>query len=210
MNHKSQPPVYSKIALDIAARIGQGKLKEGAKIPGRSLMSSEYHVSPETIRRSYQLLEDMEIITVSPGSGAVVRSRENAAKYIDKFNIGKDFRSLKHELKELMKDRDDLNKKLTDVINQVFDINERYKNSNPLYTSEFEIPDDSSIIGKSINELNFWQNTGATIVAIKRPQEMILSPGPYYVFVPNDVIIVTGDADILPRIEALLSEKPTT
>lgn len=206
MKNKPHPPVYSQIAFDIAVRIARGHLKEGTKIPGRSLMSSEYNVSPETIRRSYQLLDDMEIIQVSPGSSAVVKSRENASKYIEKFNIGKDFRSLKHELQELMKERDSLNKKIIDVINQIFDINERYKNINPLYTSEFEIPAGSSVVGKSINETNFWQNTGATIVAVKRSKEMILSPGPYFVFAQNDTIVVTGDADIPPRIEALISE----
>lgn len=199
--------MYSIIALDIAVRIARGHLKENTKIPGRSLMSSEYNVSPETIRRSYQLLEDMEIISVFPGSGAVVKSRENASKYIDKFDIGKDFRTLKHELKELMKERDNLNKKITEVTNQIFDINERYKNINPLYTSEFEIPGESAIVGKSINETNFWQNTGATIVAVKRSKEMILSPGPYFVFEPNDTIVVTGDADIPKRVDALINEK---
>lgn len=206
MELKSQPPVYSQIAFDIAVRIARGNLKENTKIPGRSLMSSEYNVSPETIRRSYQLLEDMEIISVFPGSGAVVKSRENASKYIEKFNIGKDFRSLKQELKELMNDRDGLNKRIIEVIDQIFDINERYKNTNPLHTSEFEIPEQSSIVGKPINETNFWQNTGATIVAVKRAQKMVLSPGPYFVFAANDIIIVTGDTDILPRIEALINE----
>lgn len=206
MKNNPHPPVYSQIALDIAVRIARGQLKENAKIPGRSLMSSEYKVSPETIRRSYQLLEDMEIIRVLPGSGSFVKSRENASKYIEKFNIGKDFRSLKNELKELMKERDNQNKKIIEVINQIFDINERYKNTNPLYTSEFEVPAESSIVGKSVNETNFWQNTGATIVAIKRFEEMILSPGPYFVFAANDIIIVTGDTNIAQRIEALISE----
>ena len=206
MKNKSQPPVYSQIALDIAIRIARGDIKENAKISGRSLMSSEYNVSPETIRRSYQLLEDMEIITVSPGSGTVVKSRENASKYVERFNIGKDFRSLKHELKDLMKDRDELNQKIIEVIDQIFDINERYKNINTLHTLEFEIPESSSIVDKSVNETNFWQNTGATVVAVKRDQKTILSPGPYFVFAPNDIIVVTGDADILPRIEALIKE----
>ncbi len=35
------------------------------------------------------------------------------------------------------------------------------------------------LIGKSIGELKFWQSTGGTIVAIRRGQTVILSPGPY-------------------------------
>lgn len=105
-----------------------------------------------------------------------------------------------------MKDRDELNQKIIEVIDQIFDINERYKNINTLHTLEFEIPESSSIVDKSVNETNFWQNTGATVVAVKRDQKTILSPGPYFVFAPNDIIVVTGDADILPRIEALIKE----
>ncbi|HZK70446.1 MAG TPA: TrkA C-terminal domain-containing protein, partial [Clostridia bacterium] len=85
------------------------------------------------------------------------------------------------------------------------DISERFRNINPLYTLEFEIPISSPVIGKSITETNFWQNTGATIVAIKRSGKMMLSPGPYAILMALDIIIVTGDTGILQRIEALMA-----
>lgn len=205
MKRSSESPVYAQVALDIAARIAHGELKENARILGRSVMSSEYRVSPETIRRSFQLLEDMDIIKVVSGSGAYVTSKENAANYIERYSIGKDFTSLKNELKELMKQRDTVNDRIIELIEQIFDINERYRNSNPLYTLEFELSANSSVIGKMINETNFWQNTGATIVAVKRNGKMILSPGPYLVFEPNDVIIVTGSVGISQRIESFIN-----
>ena len=43
---------YARIALDIAQRISRGELKENTRIYGRSIMASEYGVSPETIRRA--------------------------------------------------------------------------------------------------------------------------------------------------------------
>jgi K+/H+ antiporter YhaU regulatory subunit KhtT len=200
------PPIYSQIALDIAVRIARGDLKENSKISGRSLMASEYNVSPETIRRSFQLLEDMYIIEVLPNSGAIITSRENAYKYIEKYNNGKDFRDLKRELHNLLKERENTNNRIESIIDQIFDYSERFRNINPLYTLEFEVSLHSSIIDKSINETNFWHLTGATIVAIKRSEKMILSPGPYFVFAPHDIIIVTGDTGISQRIEALLNE----
>ncbi|HZK71730.1 MAG TPA: TrkA C-terminal domain-containing protein [Clostridia bacterium] len=206
MKNKTEPPVYSQIALDIAVRIARGDLKENSKISGRSLMASEYKVSPETIRRSFQLLVDMKIIEVLPNSGAIILSREESIKYVAKYNIGKDFRDLKQELKCLLNERDNMNTKIITIIDQIFDINERFRNVNPLYTLEFEIPINSPVIGKSINETDFWQNTGATIIAIKRSQKMLLSPGPYAVFMALDIIIVTGDTGILKRIEALMGD----
>jgi K+/H+ antiporter YhaU regulatory subunit KhtT len=206
LKHSIEPPVYSQIALDIAARIARGDLKEKAKISGRSLMASEYNVSPETIRRSFQLLVDMDIIEVLPNSGAIILSREKALNYIEKYNVGKDFRSLKNELKDLLNERDHINNQIIEIIDNIFDISERFRNINPLHTLEFEIPENSLIIGKTVNETNFWHNTGATIVAMKRADKMILSPGPCLIFRAHDVIIVTGDTGISQRIEALIGK----
>mgnify|MGYP000892165127 FL=1 len=71
-------PVYAQIALDIALRISKGELKENSIVYGRSVMSSEYGVSPETIRRAMKLLEDMEIVGTKQNSGTVVLSSEKA------------------------------------------------------------------------------------------------------------------------------------
>ena len=52
------PAQYLQIALDLATRIARGELAEGSRIYGRSVMASEYGVSPETIRRALRLLAD--------------------------------------------------------------------------------------------------------------------------------------------------------
>jgi K+/H+ antiporter YhaU regulatory subunit KhtT len=45
----------------------------------------------------------------------------------------------------------------------------------------------------------FWQRTGGTIVAIRRSDKIILSPGPYADFRQHDVVIVSGEIDISDR-----------
>ena len=50
---------YTRIAISLAERIASGQLKEGDKLSGRSKLSPEYNVSPETIRRTLRLLADM-------------------------------------------------------------------------------------------------------------------------------------------------------
>ena len=52
---------YTRIAISLAERIASGQLKEGDKISGRSKLSPEYNVSPETIRRALRLLADGKI-----------------------------------------------------------------------------------------------------------------------------------------------------
>ena len=73
--YKRQVPAqYLQIALDLATRIAQGELAEGSRIYGRSVLASEYGVSPETIRKALRLLADMKVVDVKPQSGAVAVS----------------------------------------------------------------------------------------------------------------------------------------
>lgn len=200
MRVSESPPVYSSVAFDIAAKIARGEFCEGQKISGRSLTSSEYNVSPETVRRAFRLLADMKIVDVRQNSGAIVLSRANAAEYIKRFEYRKDLRFLKKQLRDLVVERDALNEHIQAISNRIIDMHERFFMSDPLRSFEFEIPENSPILGKTIADLMFWQNTGATIVAIRRGGRIILSPGPYAVFMPRDVIIVSGEIDITDRV----------
>lgn len=206
MSQSVTPPVYAQIAFDIASRIAKGELKENSKISGRSLMSCQYGVSPETIRRSFRLLADMDIVLVHPNSGAVIISRENAERYIEKFNKSKGYRELKGELKDLIKERDKTNDRISGIIDQIFNLNERLKYTDPIPQYEVKISEHSSLIGKPIVDTKFWQNTGATIVAIKRGNQVILSPGPYAIFTLEDIIIVIGDEGTYKRVEEFIND----
>ena len=65
-------PQYMRIARSIAQRIADGELQEGEKLSGRSKLSSEYNVSPETIRKAVQVLQDRAVVNVREQSGAPV------------------------------------------------------------------------------------------------------------------------------------------
>lgn len=206
MNNSVTPPVYAQIAFDIASRIARGELKENSKISGRSLMSCEYGVSPETIRRSLRLLADMDIVSVQPNSGAVILSKENADKYIEKFNRGKSYRELKYELKDLIKQRDQLNDRILNMIDKMFSLNEKSKDIESINQYEIKIPENSLIINKTITDTKFWQNTGATIVGIRRGDQVILSPGPYAIFEAKDSIMIIGDIASHKRVEEFIQD----
>ncbi|HHU89540.1 MAG TPA: GntR family transcriptional regulator [Clostridiaceae bacterium] len=193
MSEKVATPLYLKIALDIASRIARGEFKENTKIYGRSIMSSEYGVSPETIRRSLKLLSDMNVVEVKQSSGAVVLSRKNAQEYINRFKGRENAKTLHQQLKNLVEKQSKLSKEITHVSNMITRFSVKWSHSNPLKNFEVEVGKGSPVVGKSINELNFWHATGATIVAIRRNNEIILSPGPYAVLAENDTIIFIGD-----------------
>ncbi len=200
MRNSKNPPVYSQVAYDIASKIAAGKMRVGEKFSGRSLMASEYKVSQETIRRALRQLADLDIISVEEKSGATVLSRENAAAYLEKFTSETGLRDLKQKLKELMKRQADLQQEIVDLVQRIADLSERFPHSGPMKNYEFELSPDSSLIGKTIGQLKFWQNTGATIVAIRSEGEILLSPGPDAVLRPYDILVVTGEPQILEQV----------
>ncbi len=194
MKNKATPPQYLHISLDLATRIAEGDLPEGSQMYGRSVLASEYNVSPETIRRSLHLLADMKVVTVKPRSGAVVLSRDNARRYIENFTetIGVD--RLQDDLKEMVAEYDALNRRMKDTVAALVQSREMYMTaSQPLPNYQISVPQNSPLIGKSIGGLNFWQSTGATIVAIRRGANVILSPGPYAEIYGGDTVIFVGD-----------------
>ena len=187
------PSQYLQIALDLAQRIAKGELSEGSRIYGRSVMASEYGVSPETIRKALRLLADMKVVEVKPQSGAVVLSADSARRYIENFDEGADVQSLRRQLKDLMAESAEVNRRMSETVSALVKSQETFAAADqPLPNYEVPVPQGSPLIGKNIGELQFWQSTGGTIVAIRRGQTVILSPGPYAELYAGDVIILVG------------------
>ena len=202
------PSQYLQIALDLARRIAKGELPEGSRIYGRSVMASEYNVSPETIRRALRLLADMKVVEVKPQSGAVVLSADSARRYIENFEESADVRALRQQLKELMAEYADLSRRLSDTVTALMKSRDTFAAAGePLPNYEVPIPKGSPLIGQSIGALKFWQSTGGTIVAIRRGQTVILSPGPYAELYDGDVIVLVGSPAAAEAAHNLIAPK---
>ncbi|MEG0779100.1 MAG: TrkA C-terminal domain-containing protein [Oscillospiraceae bacterium] len=194
MTETAAPAQYLQIALDIATRIAAGEFAEGSRIYGRSVMSSEYSVSPETIRRALMRLSDMKVVTIKPQSGAAVLSADSARRYIQRYGEQNDVQALRTQLKDLMGQYVDLNRRLLEVSSALCSSRDTFSAAatEPFPNYEITIPADSWIIGKSIGGLRFWQATGGTVVGIRRGQHVLLSPGPFVELYPGDVIVLVG------------------
>ncbi|MDD3169755.1 MAG: GntR family transcriptional regulator, partial [Eubacteriales bacterium] len=92
---KIVPPKYQQIAVDIAAKIVDKHYEIGGKVYARSALAIQYGVSSETARRAINVLSDMDIVEVTKGSGVVIKSYENAVRFIKQH---KDIQTL-HDLK---------------------------------------------------------------------------------------------------------------
>jgi K+/H+ antiporter YhaU regulatory subunit KhtT len=199
-------PVYQQIAIDISNRIANGEFVVGEKIHGRSTLAGKYNVSPETVRRAMKLLEDMSIVEVHQGSGIVVKSKGEAYKFIEKFKDIDSMNSVKTDIYNILEDKTKLDQQLQQCIDKLIDYSERFKNTNPFAPIEVAISKECKLVGKTIREVNFWQNTGATIVGIRRGHSLVLSPGPYATFMEGDVFVMIGEESTFERVNSFLTE----
>ena len=182
---------YTRIAISLAERIASGQLKEGDKLFGRSKLSPEYNVSPETIRRTLRLLADMKVVEVKEQSGVYVLSADNARRYLHNFADQTDIRGKQQQLKELLVRQEHLNRQMAALCRDILDETSQTPDALPNYYCR--IPDDWPHSGTTVGALRFWQATGATIVAIRRGLSYIVSPGPYAELYAGDaVIFVSG------------------
>jgi K+/H+ antiporter YhaU regulatory subunit KhtT len=198
-------PRYLKIAVDIAARIVSGKLSEGEKLKGRSVLSTEYKVSPETIRRSMSLLSDKNVVKINAGSGIIVLSRERAIEFVNNFNSDEVLSSMKNTLSQLLKKRTALDEEISKTTEQIAEMYQ-YRRSDLINPVEIVLPQNSHIINKSIGDLQIWHNTGATIIGIIRSNQIIISPGPYFEFESGDRVLIVGDEHVIERFNAYVNQ----
>lgn len=183
---------YLHIARDLAARIAKGEFPEGGKLFGRSMLASEYRVSPETIRRALRLLADMKVVEIKAQSGASVLSVDNARRYLANFEENVSPQSLRRQFSDILEQYEALHQQMVQFTKALLKNRSHVVEGEPLPNYEITIPRGSPVIGKSLGELQYWQCTGGTIVAIRRGASTILSPGPYAELYDGDVIILVG------------------
>lgn len=76
-----------------------------------------------------------------------------------------------------------------------------------IHIEEFEIPQSSPSIGKTLQELNFRQKTGVNIVCIIRGNKKINIPDANERIYPFDKIVVAGSDDQLAQLDSYLNNK---
>lgn len=200
----SEISIYQSIALDIAQRISNDEFLENRKISGRTLLASQYRVSPETIRKAVVLLKEEHIVEVSQGKEVIIISKTNALNYINKYQYLKSVYSLKQNLAVLLKEKKNIDHKFEELINDVANFSDRLRNLTPFNPLEIEVSASSHIVGKTIADLQFWQATGATIIALRRGVNITISPGPHVIIMEKDTLVCVGDETTYQRVAAFI------
>ncbi|SCM81638.1 Transcriptional regulator, GntR family [uncultured Sporomusa sp.] len=196
---KGNVPIFRAIALDLAQRIINSEFEEGSKISGRTLLAGHYNVSPETIRKAISLLKDEHVVDVSQGKEVTILSVEQAYNFIEHYKSSESVYSLRQEIEILLREKQELDGKIEAVLTEIINYSDRLRNLTPYNPVEIGINADAHIVGQTIAELRLWQHTGATVMAIRRGTDIIISPGPNAVIEPYDKIVVVGETGIYQR-----------
>lgn len=200
-------PRYQQIALDIASSIVEKQYDIGDVISDRSTIASEYSVSPDTIRKAISILTDYEIVEIKIGKGIIVKSYENALKFVQNYNDLQKVTDLKKELMEGIERQKKEIDHLCQIMMRIIDETERISSFNPFIPYEIKITRNSAYINESLSDLKFWQNTQATIIAIKRNKKLIKSPGPHAILLENDIIYFIGNEGCYERVKNFIYPK---
>ena len=201
MENSIKHPRYINIAIDVAEKIANEEFVEDQKIKGRSTLAGGYNVSPETIRKAMTLLAELNVVQIFPNSGVIIKSKDKAINFLNKFSSKENLLSIREKIKKLIYERNLLNLEIDNNIDLILENFTQLKNIDVIKHYEYEIKKNSPVIDKTICDLKFWQNTSATIVGVLRNNEMLISVGPYFSFLANDVIIFVGTEDVKLRVQ---------
>lgn len=98
MEFCAERPIYIQIGTDIKEQILRGSLRPEEKLPSVREYSVKYEVSPLTIQRAMQYLEQQGIIYSQKGVGNFVRTRAEERLHEDM--IGQEIRAFVERLRK--------------------------------------------------------------------------------------------------------------
>lgn len=189
---KIREPRYRKIAFQIAEKIVNNEYLVGSKLSARSTLSVTFGVSYETARKAINILADLDIVKATQGSGVEVLSREKARHFLNQSQETTDIQNIHDQINDLIESQQETLTDISGLLAQLFDQTQRVQRHNPLTPYEIKLNEHSNNLGESIGNLNIWQNTGATIIAILHQEDFVVSPGPYAVVERGDTLYFVG------------------
>ena len=194
-------PRYQQIALDIATQIVKRQYRVGDRIYARSSLASRYHVSPETARRAVCLLADMGIVEAEKGSGVEILSVEAAARYLQELTGVETMTQLRASIRADLEEQVRIAAEIKDKAAEPRDRADRCQHLNPFNPFEITVEAGSICDGRTLAQVNFWQNTTATVIAIAHGGELMISPGASTQMQEGDVVYFVGDENAPARVD---------
>ncbi|MFC2662226.1 MAG: TrkA C-terminal domain-containing protein [Eubacterium sp.] len=199
---------YQQISVEIAKRIAEGWYAVGERLNARTTLASNYGVSPETARKAVHILCDLGIMEVRQGSGTYVLSRQKAQQFLERYQNTVSVEQVRAEINACVKNQQKEIEHLSKLLNKLIGQTTRDRAGYTLEPYELHIDEHCYYLGKTIGEVNIWQETGATIVEVMRDDTFIVSPGPYEKIQAGDTLLFVGNEESRQRMLNLFCAPP--
>ena len=110
MKFDNNLPIYTQIVDYLKGKIVSGEIKEGEKLPSVRDIAKTLKVNPNTVQRSYQVLELEDIVASQRGRGSFVTEDEDKIKDLK--------RSMANKIvSKFIRDMEDLGFNRNEIIN---------------------------------------------------------------------------------------------
>ena len=100
LDYQSRIPIYEQIVDGIEKYVALGILKEKTQIPSIREMAGNLGINPNTVKKSYDILENRGVITTISTNGTFIS--ENTKKATDE-KINKEISIIREKIDELTK-----------------------------------------------------------------------------------------------------------
>lgn len=201
---QKKTPRYYQVALIIAERIRSGQYEVGMKLNECTTLATNFHTSPETVRRALNVLADIGIVEVVHGSGAIVLSKKKAGEFLDNYNSIHSIRDTRNEILESIRRQESELSYFSKLLDDMIFETQKAQRKFPFTPYEIEIDETCLCLHETLKDLRLWNRTEATVIAIKRGDDFVLSPGPYAMLESGDVLFFVGDEYAKQRMQNLL------
>lgn len=194
---------YEQIAYQIAKEIVSRSIKESEKLSGRSLLSSKYSVSSETIRKAVELLHNYKVVEVRERSGIFIVSRDNAIVYMESYKKKRREKNHFKETLELLDQSTKLNSELQKKIKKV--MLSTKSDFCPFEYFMITIDESSKLLNKTIKDLKLYEKAQAMIIAYEINKDFYQAPSPNTILKAGMKLYILGNLEIKHIIEQYFS-----
>ncbi len=80
--------------------------------------------------------------------------------------------------------------------------------SEETFLEWYNVAPNAALAGRSLGEANVREETGVSVVAIQRDDDVVAPPGPESVIEAGDTLVVVGDRESCTAFESLLGDDP--
>lgn len=195
---------YLSIAYQLAKRIANGEIQVGMKLSGRTLLSSEYQVSSETVRKAINTLKTFGVVSVKDRSGIVVLSKLAAENYIERYIAQKKDRKLIQEAADAMKELSTLETKIQTLMRRF--ISATRTGFFPFDFFAVTLDDSMSHLGFTLGSLNLRQTTKALVIGYEKEGIFYQNPDPSLVLEEGLVLYMLGDHVTQEKVDQFFHE----